>query len=339
VFAEALQSKALTLVYTSRLDEGATLLARALEVALDHGLTSTALRAFNNLGYVHEARDRFDDLLRLADQALDVARRAGDRGNELSVLLGSAYSRIASGDWDGALELASEADPDELQTIEWVASARADLIPIYVHRGQLDDARSLLEELQSMESTDNTEIRSMYRLCTAEVLLASGDAARAYEEASAVVDTAGNFGLTAQLVKRSIRLATEAALTMNDLDRAAELLAIVERAKPGQVTPYLRAQAARLSARVSAERGDHDSVEPGFAAAERVFREGKMPFDLAITLVEHAEWLVQRARPMEATALTDEARATFERLRATPWLERIARIENSVGEAPVVAPA
>jgi class 3 adenylate cyclase/tetratricopeptide (TPR) repeat protein len=339
VFAEALQSKALTLVYMSRLDEGATLHARALEVALDHGLTSTALRAFNNLGYVHEARDRFEDLLRLSDQALELARRAGDRGNELGVLLGSAYSRIASGQWDAALELASQADPEELETIEWVASARADLIPIYVHRGQLDEARDLLEELRSIESTDNVEIRSMYRLCTAEVLFASGDAARAYDEARAVVDIADDFGLTAQLVKRSIRLGVEAALAMNDLDRATDLLGIVERARPGQVTPYLRGHSARLSARLSAARGDHDSVEPGFVAAETIFRDGGMPFDLAVTLVEHAEWLVSQGRKTDAAPSLDEARLTFERLRATPWLERTGRLSAVVGETSVVAPA
>ena len=50
-----------------------------------------------------------------------------------------------------------------------------------------------------------------------------------------------------------------------------------------------------------------------------------MPFYLAATLLEHAEWLIGRHRAEEAGPLLDEAREAFRTLQARPWLERVER--------------
>ncbi len=62
---------------------------------------------------------------------------------------------------------------------------------------------------------------------------------------------------------------------------------------------------------------------PGFATAASRFRELEMPFWLALTELEHAEWLIGEGRADEAEPLLAEAREIFERLKATPWLERV----------------
>jgi len=49
-----------------------------------------------------------------------------------------------------------------------------------------------------------------------------------------------------------------------------------------------------------------------------------------VTLLEHAEWLATQGRESEAGPSLDEASAIFERLRATPWLERTAKLAASV---------
>jgi hypothetical protein len=127
-------------------------------------------------------------------------------------------------------------------------------------------------------------------------------------------------------VKRALVQGLEAALELDDVAKAEELLGIVESARPGLVSPYLRAHAARFAARLAARRGDDESVEPGFLAAQEGFRAMGTPFDLAVALVEHAEWLTGQRREAEAEANIAEAREIFERLGAKPWLERVSSL-------------
>src|SRR5206468_110628 len=49
LYSNALSSRAIGLMREDRLDEAVTLVRRALEVALEHGFTAAAFRAYNNL--------------------------------------------------------------------------------------------------------------------------------------------------------------------------------------------------------------------------------------------------------------------------------------------------
>ena len=53
-----------------------------------------------------------------------------------------------------------------------------------------------------------------------------------------------------------------------------------------------------------------------------------MPFWVAVTLLEQGEWLLARARASEAAPLLAQAQVIFDRLRARPWLERLAEAAN-----------
>jgi hypothetical protein len=74
-------------------------------------------------------------------------------------------------------------------------------------------------------------------------------------------------------------------------------------------------------------------VESGFKSAVGLFREIGTPFWLADTLLEHAEWLLERGRADTATPLLDEAREIFERLQALPSLERLEKLGVARTEA------
>jgi hypothetical protein len=56
-----------------------------------------------------------------------------------------------------------------------------------------------------------------------------------------------------------------------------------------------------------------------------------------VVLVEHGEWLAGRGRDDDAEPLLAEAREIFERLRATPWLERATRAAAGRAAEPVAA--
>ncbi|HEY2940610.1 MAG TPA: hypothetical protein VGJ27_12435, partial [Gaiellaceae bacterium] len=92
---------------------------------------------------------------------------------------------------------------------------------------------------------------------------------------------------------------------------------------------------ARFRALVAAARDDHDSVEQGFKTAEQILLEHGMPFRLAVVQLEHAEWLRSRSRSEEAEPLVTEAREIFERLEATPWLERANEAATERAPEPI----
>ena len=87
----------------------------------------------------------------------------------------------------------------------------------------------------------------------------------------------------------------------------------------------LIAQEARLRGRLRALRDDRDGAAELLARAVDQFRALQTPYPLAIALVEQAE-----LGPEDSAALLAEAREIFERLGATPWLERVDAAERAV---------
>ena len=130
-----------------------------------------------------------------------------------------------------------------------------------------------------------------------------------------------------QSVKQGFVWAVEAALALGELGRADELLTMVEELPPGLRPPFLEAQVQRFRARMSDD-------EAGFKAAAGGFREYHFPFWLAVTQLEHAEWLAAHGRTAESEPLLAEAREIFARLEATPWLERAERV-GGAAKVPV----
>ena len=115
----------------------------------------------------------------------------------------------------------------------------------------------------------------------------------------------------------------EAAFELGDLERAEQLIASIEARPPGAVPRYLKGQAKRLRARLLGARCDQgNEAERHLKSAAASFRELGLPFWAAVTELELGEWLASHGRAEEASTLLAAARDTFERLQATPWLER-----------------
>jgi len=331
VYCEALNTRAMTLDQAGRLDESQTLLERALEVALEEGFTASAMRAYNNLGVVLESQDRFAAEEELCRQALQMARRTGDKGNALNVLTGSVDGLVMLGRWDEAIARAEEAmQAAELESLEWVRSSLHHVAVVHAHRGQIGEATRLMDSIRGFEETEHLQSRTSHAATRVELLLAQDKTSEALAMAEGSLGVARKtLALTDATVKRTWVLAMTAALEIGDIAKADELMTIVEQAKPGEVTPYMRAHAARFAARLAAEGGESEAVEPGFLAAEKGLRDLEMPFDLAAVLLEHAEWLVAQDRQADAEPSLAEAREIFDRLGARPWLERLSRVATA----------
>ena len=128
-------------------------------------------------------------------------------------------------------------------------------------------------------------------------------------ESGAVAETAV---FSYQQVKQGFVHAVEAAFALGRAEQVEELLARVEAVSRGVRPPYIEAHTHRFRGRLESDAARNVAAATGF-------RELGMPFWVAVTQLEHAELL---GGGEEAEHLRAAAREVFERLEATPWLER-----------------
>ena len=90
-----------------------------------------------------------------------------------------------------------------------------------------------------------------------------------------------------------------------------------------KTSPYVNAQAQRLVAHIAARSGDWHGAAEAWHSARGIMLDARVPFDAAVLALE----LSQEAPNGNAgrDASRTEAIATFERLRARPWLDRARR--------------
>jgi ATP/maltotriose-dependent transcriptional regulator MalT len=120
--------------------------------------------------------------------------------------------------------------------------------------------------------------------------------------------------------------AIEAAYDAGELDAFEELLQRPEELRPVDRTPLVEASHARYTALLATLRGDTEGADRATSRAIAGFRDLGTPFFLAVTLLEHAERLVEQGRAPEAEPVLSEAAEIFARLGAAPWLERARRV-------------
>jgi hypothetical protein len=215
------------------------------------------------------------------------------------VLLGrfdAALAREAECDWSGSEE-------------------RALVLPIVIAecaRGQLARARDRLDQHIDLKVSDDPQARYGYLWAETHVLRAEGGPREALSAAEAVI--AGGFGVTFLTMKLSLVEALEIAFVLGDPAGVQEQLDRIEALRPGERPPMLEAHAHRFRAKLTGDEDGHRG------AAAALFRERSLEFWLAVTLLEHGE----QVQGVEGERLLAEAREIFERLGATPWLERAA---------------
>jgi class 3 adenylate cyclase len=318
--AQALNSKSILLSNRDRLYEARILVESALALALDHDLHPAALRAYNNLAVFLESSERWAEAIAITQRALELARRVGDRGQEANALAGPVGSFWLLGRWDEALACAVEAQ--ELASTSSLQLPMLEAVAIHRERGELQQARRVFAGLSLVAQAEDVQAAAGYATAEAGLLRAEGRPREALAAAEHALTIGTALGVTSLVGKAALHEALESAAALGDNDKIQELLAPLDELRPGMLSRLLKALQARFAARLAETDAD---VE--FSTAERLFEELEMPFYLSATQLEHAEWLVAQDRSEEAEPLLGEARETFERLQATPWLERLAALQ------------
>jgi class 3 adenylate cyclase/tetratricopeptide (TPR) repeat protein len=330
VLSQALNTQGLIASFSGRSEQSLALLKHSLELALEHDLAGAALRAYNNLGDLLDRRDRYEEAIELQRRGLALARKAGYRFSEWRLLGELSYYLQRTGQWAEALDLAAEVPENQLTSALASSFAR---IAIASARGDTAEARRVLASFSGLKDSADVQDRSGYAAISATVLRAEG---RHEEALAATVEALAASELLGPApgadTKNALSDGLESALVLGRLDTVEELLGRIDAIPPGRRPPFLAGLAARFRARLAAARGQSDGVEQGFKTAAAVFREHGLTFHVAVTQLEHGEWLAGEGRAEEAQPLLAEACEIFERLEATPWLERAGRpVEVGVG--------
>jgi class 3 adenylate cyclase/tetratricopeptide (TPR) repeat protein len=329
VLSQALNTKAMILAAQGRAEEGSALMERAIRVAVENDLANAAIRAYNNFSVLTSDQDRHEEVLRsITPEALELARRFGSHRWERRILVAEIYELYLVGRWDEAVARGRELlDADD--------SVRGDLLEvlglsiIHAHRGELDDARRILATMPEAESSGDVQERAVYLSFLAPVLRAEGRLQEALAAAEGAFAAREELGIRSGTAKDGAVETLEAAFALGDMSKVEEVLGILEALLPGETTPFISAQGARFGARLAELKGDADGAEAGFASAVELFGGLSMPFWLAVSLLEHGEWLVSQRRDSDAEPLLAESREIFERLKAKPWLDRVGNLQHA----------
>jgi hypothetical protein len=304
----------------------------ALDVAIEHDKPSAALRGYYNLSDTLSHLDRYEDADACVREGLAYAHRVGNRRYEMQ-FLGQCYPLFALGKWDELLQWTAQVADDWLP-LRRTANTVAGLgVIVLTLRAQLDEAERLSSMVREFATSGDTQERVSHRCGTAWLCLAKSDPGGALEEAEVVLEARSEVGVTMESVKEAFVVALEAALALDDVRKAEELLQLIDGLPPGHSPQYLQAQSLRFHARIAGNAG-RPEAERLFKRATGLFRELAMPFYLATSSLEYAEWLISHGRNDDAKTFASEAHEVFEMLGARRWLDRAA---NASGAAKVPA--
>jgi class 3 adenylate cyclase/tetratricopeptide (TPR) repeat protein len=308
------------LIAPRRPEEARSLFQLAADTARAHELYSVASTSFAQLSDLALQRDGYSESLAHLEQALTIGRRIGNRPSEWFALSEMTYALTMLGRWDEAFVRLAEIPDEQIGRDSILLSPTTGPLEIYLHRGQLDEARRLLSRFEDLGRSGDVQAESGYHPALAAVCLAEGKYREALAAAEQGFATRESLGIAAQGAKFSFLHALEAARALADEAKLNELLEIVEALPVGLRPPFLDATAHRFRAHLA---GDDPGADRYFTTAAAQLRALELPFHLAAVQLEYGEWLVARGRPDDARPPLAEARDTFERLQAQPWLDRV----------------
>jgi tetratricopeptide (TPR) repeat protein len=303
----------------TRPEEGRRIVHAALETALEHALP-LASSGHANLSDLCLQQDRYAESLAHVGEMLVLAHRVGNRRQEWFAISEMTYALTMLSRWDEALARYRELPEEVIGRVTTLSSPLSGILDIHLHRGELDQARQLLARFQELGQSADVQEVAAYDAATAAVRLAEGIPAEALAAAERGLQHRGALGIASQDVKLSWVRGVEAALALGDVDKATELLAIADELPVGLRPPLVGALTSRFRARIA---GDDPAADSHFTAAEAELRALDLSFHLAVVQLEHGEWLLSHSRGEDAAPYLEEARDTFARLQATPWLDRV----------------
>jgi len=260
------------------------------------------------------------------------SREGGAITSGIDAFMLLSFDYFMAGDWDQAGQLADEgirlSEEHEYGLLAW--QGRWCKAVIAAGRGDVATVDALTDEMTHWAVSRRAGMVQHYCRHAKELAaLGRGDYQEAYEQATAITPagTLASHIPIALLVSMDI---VEAAVRTGRQMEAAVHVAAMYDAGIGAISPRLALVAAG-SAAIAAPR---DSAGALFDRALAIPGADQWPFEFARIQLAYGERL-RRARAItEARKHLAAALATFERLRAQPWVLRADRELRASGRAP-----
>ncbi len=309
LLASAIGSRSLALFTRGRHRE-AVMLARGMAAIADEaGELVEQARARTGLS-LYMLPDNPRAMVAVASEAVEIARRAGHRGLELTNLLNIAETSIYVGLWDEARTAIAELDQSELgpQHRGWLAGLEAVLAAM---SGDGALAAAFLEDSFGLGDRDLAS-RTTRLTTEACVALANGDLEKAYRDAHEAVEL-DPMGINSAV---ALGIAARAALWLGHLDDLRGLFAAMQRVR-GRA---MAAQRRTTEAGLAALEGRLEEAADLYRDAVDRWRSVDSVLDLALCELDLVQ--VLGAGHVDAT-VAKEARDVFVQIGATAMLDRL----------------
>jgi hypothetical protein len=311
-------------ILANRPAEAAAYLREAARLAALAADTLLLSRALLNLASVVTAADPAAGAAAARDAAAK-ARQVGARDYLAFAFVNLAQALLMLGDWDAAIaELGQAADADGLGSMGIFVSSRA---WVTVLRGDVTNAQAALAGLDEMRASEDAQDQVTIALVEAFTAAARRQPAAALARARAAFDYAATLGISHECPRWAWPLAARAAWDLADTQAAAELLALLDRYQPGELSPMLRAERDLARARLATLGDDQDVAGTALASAAAGLRRQSTPYHLAHGLLDHAAWLTAHGDTQAAAAAISEATAIATKLGCEPLLSRAASLD------------
>ncbi|HEY7025281.1 MAG TPA: AAA family ATPase [Candidatus Limnocylindrales bacterium] len=271
-----------------------------------------------------------DDFGKAREVLLAAIAGASALGDEISVqafLCQVASVECWTGNWTRADAYATQAMEltDRIASPAYLGSALFARGYVDAHMGRLGEARGAGVRILEMLEDDSGGLPVIGHWLLGFSALVDQDMEAADEHLSRASELVDRMGLREPVRMRFHPDLAEAVIARGDLDRAQMVIARLDERARAFPRPWLLATTARARGLLLAARGDLDAATAELESALRHHDDLDMPFERARTLLARGQVLRRRREKREARVALDQARAEFEGLGVTLWVERVDR--------------
>jgi class 3 adenylate cyclase/tetratricopeptide (TPR) repeat protein len=309
----ALMARAFALFRTGRRREAVILARGAAEVAEFAGLSEEFVDALG-IYATFSIDDEPRSALAAHKRAAEIARKSGNRPQQMGNLANLAEEAVLLGEWETARSALERLDALEIPEGSWsalyLASTHALFVALTKDVNEGLRASDLIAD--QVAKSELLPLRATHLWERALMHLTSGDAASALMEAVASVET-DPTGINAA---QALRIEARAALWLHDLERARSAVSAMESMR-GRVMSAARDTA---TAGIAALEGRTPDSLAQYEAAARAWKEVESPLDLAWCWVDMSKLLGSHS---EGRRAHDQARELLLGLGSQPMLSLV----------------